>query len=261
MTFPKTERQATFMALADQLAAEFAPRAAEHDRDNTFPFENFDRLRETGYLALTVPEEFGGGGANPLEFALAQERLPGEMGRPRWPRPCISRSSGASANWAPGRRRSWTALSGHRPERGAHQRRPQRARPGQPQPRRTPQHHRHQDGEWVADFRPEELGQPCPGVVLRLRPGRRDRGRPGATPGELPGPDQQSRLPGRGDLGQPRDARHRQPRRRTDGRRGRPRCHLASGRIERSRRRPRLVRIRCACRLFGHRWAPPGMRR
>lgn len=75
MTFPKTERQAGFMALADRLAAEFAPRAAAHDRDNTFPFENFRTLRETGYLALTVPEEFGGGGADPLEFALAQERL------------------------------------------------------------------------------------------------------------------------------------------------------------------------------------------
>jgi len=75
MTFPKTERQATFMALADRLAAEFAPRAAEHDRNNTFPFENFRAMRETGYLALTVPAEFGGGGADPLEFALAQERL------------------------------------------------------------------------------------------------------------------------------------------------------------------------------------------
>src|SRR5688572_12635492 len=75
MTFPKTERQEKFMALADQLAAEFAPRAAKHDRENSFPFENFARLKETGYLALTVPAEYGGGGADPLEFALAQERL------------------------------------------------------------------------------------------------------------------------------------------------------------------------------------------
>lgn len=75
MTFPKTERQERFVALADQLAAEFAPRAATYDRENTFPFKNFARLKETGYLALTVPAEYGGGGADPLEFALAQERL------------------------------------------------------------------------------------------------------------------------------------------------------------------------------------------
>jgi alkylation response protein AidB-like acyl-CoA dehydrogenase len=75
MTYPKTERQAEFMTLADRHATDFATRAGEHDRDNTFPFENFQRLHESGYLALTVPEEYGGRGANPLELALAQERL------------------------------------------------------------------------------------------------------------------------------------------------------------------------------------------
>ena len=75
MLYPKTDRQAEFMALADRLAERFAPRAAAHDRDNTFPFENFRDLHEAGYLALTVPEEYGGRGADPLEVALAQERL------------------------------------------------------------------------------------------------------------------------------------------------------------------------------------------
>jgi alkylation response protein AidB-like acyl-CoA dehydrogenase len=75
MTYPKTARQAEFIAIADVHAARFAERAAQHDRDNTFPFENFRELRESGYLALTVPEEYGGRGANPLELALAQERL------------------------------------------------------------------------------------------------------------------------------------------------------------------------------------------
>ena len=42
MTFPKSERQEKFMALADQLAAEFAARAATYDRENRFPFENFE---------------------------------------------------------------------------------------------------------------------------------------------------------------------------------------------------------------------------
>jgi alkylation response protein AidB-like acyl-CoA dehydrogenase len=75
MHYPITERQAEFMALADRLAERFAARAAEHDRANTFPHENFRDLHESGYLALTVPEEYGGRGANPLEIALAQERL------------------------------------------------------------------------------------------------------------------------------------------------------------------------------------------
>lgn len=73
--YPRTERQAEFMALADDLAAQAAARAAAHDHDGSFPFETFRELHESGYLALTVPEEYGGRGANPLEVALAQERL------------------------------------------------------------------------------------------------------------------------------------------------------------------------------------------
>src|SRR4051794_15667481 len=75
MYFPKTARQAEFIALADQLAGQIAGRAAEHDRAGTFPHEAFRTLHEAGYLALTVPEEYGGRGADPLEVALAQERL------------------------------------------------------------------------------------------------------------------------------------------------------------------------------------------
>lgn len=73
--YPRTERQAEFMNLADALAVRAAARAATHDRENTFPFDTFRELQEAGYLALTVPEEFGGRGANVLEIALAQERL------------------------------------------------------------------------------------------------------------------------------------------------------------------------------------------
>ncbi len=73
--YPKTDRQAEFMALADRLAAGAAEWAPETDRENAFPFETFRELADAGYLALTVPEEYGGRGANPLELALAQERL------------------------------------------------------------------------------------------------------------------------------------------------------------------------------------------
>ncbi|MDQ3306442.1 MAG: acyl-CoA/acyl-ACP dehydrogenase, partial [Actinomycetota bacterium] len=73
--YPKTERQAEFMALADRLAAVAAENAPAHDRENTFAHDTFGALRESGYLALTVPEEYGGRGATPLETMLAQERL------------------------------------------------------------------------------------------------------------------------------------------------------------------------------------------
>ena len=63
------------MALADRLAEEAAARAMVHDRNGTFPHDTFRLLRDAGYLALTVPERYGGRGATPLELMLAQERL------------------------------------------------------------------------------------------------------------------------------------------------------------------------------------------
>ena len=45
------------------LAPRFAARAELHDREASFPFENFNELSEAGLLALTVPAAFGGGGA------------------------------------------------------------------------------------------------------------------------------------------------------------------------------------------------------
>jgi alkylation response protein AidB-like acyl-CoA dehydrogenase len=70
-----TPRERDLVELAGGLADRFAERAAEHDRDATFPFENYDEMREAGYLGLTVPEELGGRGATLHELILAQERL------------------------------------------------------------------------------------------------------------------------------------------------------------------------------------------
>ena len=47
----------------------FAERAPLHDRDGSFPFENFDDLSKAGLLALTVPAALGGGGAGAAEAA------------------------------------------------------------------------------------------------------------------------------------------------------------------------------------------------
>ena len=52
---------------ARNLARDFALRAADHDRHATFPFENFNALKEADLSALTVPVEYGGGGAGLAE--------------------------------------------------------------------------------------------------------------------------------------------------------------------------------------------------
>jgi alkylation response protein AidB-like acyl-CoA dehydrogenase len=58
-----------FFECARLLAAEFTARAARHDRDASFPFENFKDLSEAGLLALTVPTALGGHGAGALDAA------------------------------------------------------------------------------------------------------------------------------------------------------------------------------------------------
>ncbi len=75
MKYPSTERQRRFLELAEPLAQRFAERAAQHDADGSFPHENFAELRASGLMGLTTPEEYGGLGADELEYALTLERL------------------------------------------------------------------------------------------------------------------------------------------------------------------------------------------
>lgn len=75
MILPSTERQRRLLALAEPLAQRFAERAARHDAEASFPFDNFADLRNAGLLALTVPEADGGLGADELDYVLTLERL------------------------------------------------------------------------------------------------------------------------------------------------------------------------------------------
>ena len=68
-TEPRRQDQPDHYARAAQLAAAFAERAPLHDRDGSFPFQNFDDLSKAGLLALTVPAALGGGGAGAAEAA------------------------------------------------------------------------------------------------------------------------------------------------------------------------------------------------
>ena len=63
------ESKPAFFDCAKLLASEFAVRAAQHDRDASFPFENFKELSEAGLLALTVPTALGGAGAGARDAA------------------------------------------------------------------------------------------------------------------------------------------------------------------------------------------------
>jgi len=70
-----SQKREKLVALASELASDFATRAAEHDRNNSFPFENIERLKETGYTALIIPEANGGLGGDLEDYVLCQEQL------------------------------------------------------------------------------------------------------------------------------------------------------------------------------------------
>ncbi|MDP9241517.1 MAG: acyl-CoA dehydrogenase family protein [Actinomycetota bacterium] len=52
-----------------------APAALANDREERFPDEALAGLRANGYLGLTIGEEYGGGAADPLSYALLIEEL------------------------------------------------------------------------------------------------------------------------------------------------------------------------------------------
>jgi len=62
-------------ALTDELLQRCHERAPGYDRENKFFLEDFEELKEAGYLLGPVPTEFGGGGLNLAQSCLEQERL------------------------------------------------------------------------------------------------------------------------------------------------------------------------------------------
>ena len=51
------------------------PRALQNDREERFPQEALEGLRKNGFLGLSIPEQYGGGGADPLSYILMIEEL------------------------------------------------------------------------------------------------------------------------------------------------------------------------------------------
>src|SRR6478609_4276069 len=54
---------------------EVAPVAEELDRTKSFPYELVAQMGELGLMGIPFPEEYGGGGADTLSYALAVEEL------------------------------------------------------------------------------------------------------------------------------------------------------------------------------------------
>jgi alkylation response protein AidB-like acyl-CoA dehydrogenase len=73
--FRITEQQQRLRQKCLDLAGDFATRSADHDREASHPVENYNRLRQEGFLALTIDPSFGGMGFDFLSHTLAYEAL------------------------------------------------------------------------------------------------------------------------------------------------------------------------------------------
>src|SRR5229473_3289735 len=80
MELTGTKRQQHFIELAAAHAEDFKTRVAQHDRENSFPFENVEAMKASGYTNMTVPAELGGGGRQRLGLELGA----GAIGPRRW---------------------------------------------------------------------------------------------------------------------------------------------------------------------------------
>lgn len=58
--------------IAEQL---IAPRAAEIDRSEQYPWENISTLKDAGFMGMTIPKALGGGGHSYLDAALVIEQM------------------------------------------------------------------------------------------------------------------------------------------------------------------------------------------
>lgn len=76
MNFDLTSEQQMIKKTIRQFAEEeVAPDAIERDRTKQFPTDVFKKMAEMGMMGLPFPEEYGGGGADTVSFAIVVEEL------------------------------------------------------------------------------------------------------------------------------------------------------------------------------------------
>lgn len=66
------ELQAAARELAER---EIAPRAAEVDRTEDYPWDNVEKLTEAGFMGMTIPQDYGGRGLTYLDAVLVIEEM------------------------------------------------------------------------------------------------------------------------------------------------------------------------------------------
>src|ERR671925_1403035 len=72
----RTDTGARLVALAETVANHIGPRAADHDRDGSFPFDSFAAVKQSGYFAAPIPEQLGGLGVTSVhDLLVASSRL------------------------------------------------------------------------------------------------------------------------------------------------------------------------------------------
>jgi alkylation response protein AidB-like acyl-CoA dehydrogenase len=72
----KTDSGAHLVHLAETLADDLATRAAEHDREASFPFASVEALKRAGYFTAPIPVEHGGLGVTSVhDLLVASSRL------------------------------------------------------------------------------------------------------------------------------------------------------------------------------------------
>ncbi|MDQ1629678.1 MAG: hypothetical protein QOI54_3422 [Actinomycetota bacterium] len=69
------EQQAVRAAVREWVAAVVTPDAMRNDREERFPQEALDGLRQTGFVGMSIGQQYGGGGADPLTYCLFIEEL------------------------------------------------------------------------------------------------------------------------------------------------------------------------------------------
>ena len=74
--FYLTDEQKALQATARRLADEvIAPRAAEVDRSEEYPWDNVAALTEAGFMGMTVPPDYGGPGLSYMDAVLVIEEM------------------------------------------------------------------------------------------------------------------------------------------------------------------------------------------
>ncbi len=65
----------TYRAIGAELAAQFAPRAAEWDKSRSYPWPNVAAMTDAGLMGMTIPKAFGGQGASFFDVVTVVEEV------------------------------------------------------------------------------------------------------------------------------------------------------------------------------------------